>query len=425
MFLLARSITNATGPALVAAAVFVLAPYRTEHVMHLELQWAMWIPLAFWALTRAADTNARADGVRAGLFIWLQIISCVYYGAFLGLTLVIFVPVLLLTRPSRALGAMPALLIAAATALLLTLPYLWPYVQAARLVGSRDLAEVARYSAQPVNYLSTSYQNWLWGWTADRWGGPELRLYPGLVAFVLALIALAHRDRRHVALYAIVLMVSVVMSFGTHGSIYRWLVDHVSTLRGFRAPARFAIIGSAGLAVLAAMGTQVLMERGASGWRRASLALAILLLIIDYANRPLALTSLDLTTAAPVYKVIASAGPGVIAEFPAPSPDRLPGPDPYYSAWSISHWHPLLNGYSGYHPQDYLHTLARIRTFPDDGSIARLRERDVRYVVVHETLYEHEQYTRLMLQIAARPELKSWGRYKDPIGSADLFVLER
>ena len=46
MFALVRRLTGALGPSLVAAAVFTLAPYRTEHVMHLELQWAMWIPIS-------------------------------------------------------------------------------------------------------------------------------------------------------------------------------------------------------------------------------------------------------------------------------------------------------------------------------------------------------------------------------------------
>ena len=99
MFVLVRYLTGQRGAALVAAAVFTLAPYRTEHFMHLEMQWAMWIPLAFWALHRAVDAGdgagARRWGALSGLFIGLQVLSCVYYGVFLALTLLVFVPVLL------------------------------------------------------------------------------------------------------------------------------------------------------------------------------------------------------------------------------------------------------------------------------------------------------------------------------------------
>ena len=65
-----------------------------------------------------------------------------------------------------------------------------------------------------------------------------------------------------------------------------------------------------------------------------------------------------------------------------------------------------------------------MRTFPDNGSIARLQAHDVKYVVLHRAYYETEPYTQLLLRIAVRPELKPWGAYKDPVGTADVFVLE-
>ena len=84
MFVLVRHLTGSVGAALVAAAVFTMAPYRIEHFMHLELQWTMWMPLTFWAVHRAID-EAPGGGVLAGVFLWLQIISCVYYGVFLAI----------------------------------------------------------------------------------------------------------------------------------------------------------------------------------------------------------------------------------------------------------------------------------------------------------------------------------------------------
>ena len=140
MFVLARHLTGATGPALVAAAVFTMAPYRIEHVMHLELQWAMFVPLTFWALHRAIDDRSWRFGILAGLGFWLQLLSCVYYGVFLAILLVAFVPLLLLLSGRRAVGALPGLAVGAVVAVVLSLPYLWPYVTASRAVGGRDLA---------------------------------------------------------------------------------------------------------------------------------------------------------------------------------------------------------------------------------------------------------------------------------------------
>ena len=41
-----------------------------------------------------------------------------------------------------------------------------PYIETARVVGTRDPAETARYSAEIGSYLAAPDQNWLWGWTA-------------------------------------------------------------------------------------------------------------------------------------------------------------------------------------------------------------------------------------------------------------------
>jgi hypothetical protein len=89
------------------------------------------------------------------------------------------------------------------------------------------------------------------------------------------------------------------------------------------------------------------------------------------------------------------------------------------------HWKPLVNGYSGYYPRVYLETLMRLRHFPDDASIARLRALDVRYVVVHQSFYEPVRFTELMLAMARRADLKPWGAYRDPVGMANIFELEQ
>ena len=112
-------------------------------------------------------------------------------------------------------------------------------------------------------------------------------------------------------------------------------------------------------------------------------------------------------------------------ELPVATPDRLPGWDVYYAFWSISHWHPLVNGYSGYYPLDYLQTLV---------AHANVSRRCVDRAASEPTTCGTSSCTarsssrsrtrRLMLRMAVRPEFRSWGTYKDPVGNADLFVLE-
>jgi hypothetical protein len=425
MFVLARYVVGAAGPALVSAAIFTMVPYRIEHFMHLELQWAMWIPLTFWALNRAIDERSRRAGLLAGLFLFLQIVSCVYYGVFLAIASAALVLLLGLTSPRRFMGALPVLALAGVVAVALTAPYLWVYLETARTAGPRGFEEVAAYSATPASYLASPPQNWLWGWTSPRWGHAELSLYPGIIAVGLAAVAAVSRPRRTVVVYAAVAALAVELSFGVHGRLYPWL-EHAG-LQGLRSPSRFAIVATCAIAVLAGLGVRTLQERFFAGTGRAAIPVAVSLVLIgvDYANTGMYLTRATRPADATVYRVMRSAGPGVVIELPLPVPEGLPGRDANYQYWSTSHWHPLVNGYTALYTSEYIETLDRMRTFPDDQSIRRLETLGVRYLVVHRTFYPLEQYTSLLVRIGNRRELHPYGIYTDPIGEADLFVLEQ
>jgi hypothetical protein len=426
MFVLARYLTGATGPALIAAAIFTMAPYRIEHFMHLELQWAMWIPLTFWALHRAIDERSLRAGAFAGLFFFLQIASCVYYGIFLAVAAAALVLLLVLTRPSCLVPSLPGLAIAGGVAVALSVPYMWPYLETARMAGPRAAAEVAQYSATAVSYLASPPQNWLWGWSSPRWGHPELSLYPGIIAVVLALLAATARPRRTIAIYAAIAALTFDLSLGVNGWLYPALA-RLGVLGGLRSPSRFTIVTLCALGVLAAFGAQAVQERFLAGElrRRAPfvIAVALVLIGIDYANTGMYLTTATRPWDGTVYRVVRSAGPGAMIELPLPVPEGLPGADPFYQYWSISHWHPIVNGYTAVYTPDYIETLSLMRTFPDDRSIERLKTLGVRYLIVHKAFLQ-DQYPVLLNKIGYRRELRPYGEYTDPIGPASLFVIE-
>lgn len=424
MFVLARHVTGRSTPALVAAAIFTMLPYRIEHFMHLELQWAMFVPLTFWALHRAVESTSWRWGALAGVFLWLQVLACVYYGVFLAMTLLAFVPVLILaTARNRIVRLVPVVGAAVVVAAVLTIPFAMPYLEASAELGSRPMTDISRYSAAPVNYFATSHLNRLWGWTSDQWGGSELRLFPGAVALLLAAIGLARRPAGGVLLYAATAALAVELSFGLNGAVYRVLAEQVGALQGFRSLSRFAVIASCGLAMLAAFGVERLATLRLGRARGLVMPVLIGLMLVDYGNRGMSLTAADPVEPPDVYKVIRGAEPGVVLELPMPDLDHLPGWDPYYQAWSLWHWRPLINGYSGYYPRDYLMTAMRMNVFPEEGTIERLRAHQVRYVIVHRAFYDQERYAALMLRLAVRPEFRPWGAYKDSVGSADIFEL--
>ena len=87
------------------------------------------------------------------------------------------------------------------------------------------------------------------------------------------------------------------------------------------------------------------------------------MLLVEYRVLPLQLVTYD-NSAPKVYSLIATLPRGVIAEFPMPRPESLPGPDAYYTYMSTFHWRPIVNGYSGFYPPAYFARLHEVRNFP-------------------------------------------------------------
>lgn len=427
MYVLARHLTGEIWPALVATMVFTALPYRVEHLMHLEMQWAMFIPLSLWAAHRTAESGRWRYGALLGLFLWLQFLSCLYYGVFLALTLVLFTP-LLLTLKDRvpASAFLLPLFFGAGLAALLTVPYVLPYLEASKVVGTRPLEEMLRYSAHPISYLAASEFNRVWGWTANLWGSQELRLFPGLVAVLIACASWNHPWRRLVVVYGVTTLVGVQLSFGLNGWLYTVLLAHVTPLQGFRAMSRFGIVVGCTIALLAALGAQAILVRvtWTPFWKRTSVVAIMSVMLIEYSNRAIPLSFAVDETPPDAYVALRSGAPGAIVEFPLPDRESLPGWDPYYQAWSLWHWRPMLNGYSGFYAIPYLEALTELKAFPDERSVTALRARHVRYAIVHRGFYEDGQYTPIALKMAATPGLKVWGTFKDPVGLADILEIE-
>ena len=69
IFVPGGQLTGSAGAGLTAGVVFAFAPYRFEHYMHMELQWTIWIPWAFWALHRTFETGEWRTGLLVGVFM--------------------------------------------------------------------------------------------------------------------------------------------------------------------------------------------------------------------------------------------------------------------------------------------------------------------------------------------------------------------
>jgi hypothetical protein len=221
-----------------------------------------------------------------------------------------------------------------------------------------------------------------------------------------------------------VVVASVDLSLGVNGLLYPRLLEWVPVFHGLRAPARYGVFAVAGIAMLAALGCERVADR-ARRWKMSAVfvaAIAIACACIEYRSPQNRLSREDMDP--PVYRLLRQLpAEGAVLELPLPSRSGVAGLDVDYAYWSTRHWRKLVNGYSGYYPPSYETTLARLRSLPDADSLALLRERGVRYVVVHLAYFKSTEGTELLTRLLARPDLRSLGTYRDWLDATAVFEV--
>ena len=91
---------------------------------------------------------------------------------------------------------------------------------------------------------------------------------------------------------------------------------------------------------------------------------------------------------------------------------------------STYHWQPLVNGYSGWQPAEYVQTLERLRTFPDAASIDRLKQLNVSYVVITDH-FDPAAYRRLLESVKSHAAFDPPMAFPDPVFNAVVLPLRR
>jgi hypothetical protein len=383
----------------------------------------MWMPWTFWALHRTLDTGARRFGLLTGLFLVLQMLSSIYYGMFLAVSLVLVGGPLLLVHPRGVARGLRAFAPGVLAAAVVCGAYSVPYVATSREVGARSDHEILMFSARPSSYLVATPDNVMWGHAFAGRGRPERRLFPGALAFLLAIVGLLLR--RPSVLTLVYLLAAVAMyelSLGFSGYTYRFLYDHVPIFHGLRAIARAGIFVVFFLAVLAASGYRAIAEAGTRGSARVLAVAVCAVLLLEYRVRPLVLSPFP-NRAPPVHAWLAGQPPGVVAELPMAVPEALPGPEPRYAFLSSFHWKPTVNGYSGYYPQSYLDRADAVRGFPDEPALARLRHDGVRYLVVHLEQYRADQQAAIKDALTYRYGFPELARFPEPRGETIVWAI--
>lgn len=361
---LVRIVTGSFAAGLVGGVIYAFSAYHFARLLgHTNLLASEWFP-AYVALL-VVGTNARGKrraAAVAGAAVSLVLLAlCDWqYLLFAGMFSVLYASYHAITRRS----VVPILVAGSGglLGLLLLSPLLvatWrelPLIAESRLT----LGGPAFYSADLLSFITPPpLQTW-WGQPAERVGGlsiapaVERSVYIGFVPLALALYAVRWRSRTVAfwvltafgfALLALgpVLQIAGRNTFGPDGREvwlpYRWLMA-VPVVNISRVPARFALVATLCVAVLAGFGIVAAFQR--RQWltapaRRVALAASIGLALAEQWSVPYPVHALDPPRA---YQQLGELGDGrAVLELPF---DLARSRSLYYQT---IHQHPLVGGY--------------------------------------------------------------------------------
>ncbi|MBF6613463.1 MAG: glycosyltransferase family 39 protein [Chloroflexi bacterium] len=415
-YLLVKEVTGSRSAALVACVVFAFSPYRmAQYAGHLQLLGTGWIAFAFYFVERFVHTGKTRYGAFAGLSLALTALSAWYYAYMVGLALGLYTLARFATcRKELTLRAIARGVAAAAVVLLVLVgPIALPSIQ---LWQQGDLTHSAKaadeHSAAPLDYLLPNELQPLWGELSMRAHANEnvieSSLYLGVVPLALFLAGSAlwwRRKPRHgVGLWGCwvaLLLVSVLLSLGLtlhdlqgqvlvpKGSgvdairlpgaiLYDWLPLYSS----MRAYARFGVLASLAIALLAGSGLSCLLAGPRARRYTAFVTLVVLALVMaDFWSAPYSWgTSNVQPTKLSAY--LAAAPPGAVMQIPLESTQSGPAlfAESYYGK-------PITYGYDTFEPPQWSASKPLLAKFPSNATLDLLRSWGVRYIVVSANAY--------------------------------------
>lgn len=421
MYFLVHYLTGRAGPAAIAGLTFAYCPYIFARTAHIQLLMTAGLPFSLLAFHRLADAPSAGRGIALGLVLAGQALSCAYYGIFaallMGLGVVVFAP-----QRWRNPRYWAGTAIAAAVAIGVVLPFFMPYLRLQRESGfQRTLEEASMYSANWQAYLASGA--WAHRWSLRYLEGFSEVLFPGLVATTLgfrgAALALpaslmnrfvGHRSNTNRAVprfYILAGLIAAWISFGPSAGLFAWLYRTVPVFSFLQAPARFGLLISLSLSVLAGLALAYWVDRlergdtrsSRSGRRRGAVICVGLFFVAGAELTTAPLNLADAPALPAVYRTLATLPRAPVVELPffyrrSDFPRHA-----LYMLNSTSHWFPLVNGYSDHIPADFRQMVIPVSSFPTRESFRILRARRTRYAIFHLDFYDRPSRERLMHRI--------------------------
>jgi hypothetical protein len=372
-----RQLGLPSGAALAGGLAFAIAPYRVEQTVgHLLGPISMMLPLMLFAFERGRRGTGWWYALSAAALASIPLSGQVHLA--LGAIPFFALYVLCRTRDRKVLaGAAWGLVAAVAAGILIREAVIVGSVDA----GGRSLAEVTKYSADGLDFLTRH----------ERHGSESFVFLGWLTPFVaiagLALLVRARRTGLAVVL-GVGALVPLLLALGTNLPIYSTLWHHVSPFRYPRVPERLMPIACLALAALVAFAVAEL-ARLRPGRREAAIALAVVALVADLHVKLFGSSAADAGNKA--YAALKTQAPGQLLELPVFLPDVHLGSVYLYYDMQVKRQRP--GGYSTTAPVIADSTARRLRYLNcgdwTGGQDDELRGLGADAIAFHEGLYEN------------------------------------
>ena len=435
MYALCRGFGAVRGAAFLGGLCYMLAPMRLDENAHLQVLSIQWMPLALLALVRFVQRPTLLRGIAITLACAACALSSAYYAVIFGTgaTVFILVEAMRFRRHLRTRTGIAAV-VALTTALIVVVVVNRPYFAMQHEQGiTRTLDEAYDNSAHLSSYLTVVPGSIIWQHLLPTSRPGYGALFPGAVLIGLALVGLGAMRRQWLLGLGLLGVVGFVLSFGpTWGAKttglplpYRLLYAHVPGFAAIRGPARFATLPLLALCVLAALGGTRIAARLRGRLLTATHSGLLLTLIatgailLDDGARLLPTIPVDRSpeTLAPYQWLATQPDRGIVAEFPV---STMATRTAFYSTY---HWHPVLWGHSGLIPEAQYELQKRLvgqGDYVGPGDLAALADFGVETILIHQSAYTPEMYTRIRMQLAKVPNRLPFIAH---IGDCDIYRL--
>jgi hypothetical protein len=416
MFLLARRLTGDVAAASVAGVLFGGHTFLINEIPRLQIQAQFFLPLGLLALLEHFERPRLRSAAAFAAAALLCGLSNNYYLVYMPLLFGLALPWLVgRCAPGQRRRAVAQLALCLLPLAVIFVPLALRYLSVAHRFGFvRELP----MGIGLEKYMSVRPENWLYG---ELLPGARLQTqaahFTGFVPLALAALALAARRRESRGLLttaALGVVGFALLSLGQDMALfdhrlgpgpYRLLFALLPGFSLIRIPERLALLAMFWLAVLAALGARLLLERGGRA-RRLLAPVLVALVAAEHLSIPVRSIRLPVGDEVPeVYRWLRGQRAGRVAELPFYGPwlNRLDSLPMYFEIGSAR---AIVNGYTGFYPPAYAFLRHKLSALRGPFFLETLERLELDHIVVHPHLWDASEREAWLSFLAEAPSLR-------------------